>query len=123
MPIFPYKLPLEPKHTYLLTQSDMSAQVKSVNKKRGPGRPATGHDPLLATRVPAEVIAAIDAIAEQRDSSRAAITRELILGSLSELLETIHQHHKVLIEAMVKKAAQPDIKKQKSKRLKQKPAG
>lgn len=36
------------------------SRAKAAEKKK-PGRPATGHDPLLSFRLPADMIAAIDA--------------------------------------------------------------
>lgn len=49
--------------------------------RRGPGRPATGHDPLLTLRIPAAAITAIDAAladGETRsDLIRQAIEREI----------------------------------------------
>jgi hypothetical protein len=38
----------------------MQAKQIRVLSKRKPGRPATGKDPLIALRVPAETIRAID---------------------------------------------------------------
>ena len=48
-------------------------------KKRGRGRPTTGgRDPLLTTRAPAEIIAAIEAWAKSRELSRSEAIRRLV---------------------------------------------
>ena len=57
----------------------MSAQKKGVLAKRKIGRPATGRDPVIAGRVPADVIAALDAWA-----AKAGVTRSEAMGRLIE---------------------------------------
>jgi Ribbon-helix-helix protein, copG family len=51
--------------------------AKSQPKKR-PGRPATGTDPLISTRAPTAVIAAIDAWAASNGASRSEAIRRLV---------------------------------------------
>lgn len=58
-----------------------------INVIRKRGRPATGTDPMLAGRVPAEMIAAVEEWAERHNVSRSEAVRRLIqLG-----LETEHK--------------------------------
>ena len=54
--------------------------VKSISEiqKRGRGRPATGRDPAVTVRLPAEIIAALDAEGAQKDESRAQVIRRLV---------------------------------------------
>lgn len=61
-----------------------SRYTKSVSedeKKRGPGRPALGNAVMQMVRLPATMIAEIDAVREPRESRaaliRAAIEREI----------------------------------------------
>lgn len=52
----------------------------SINVKRKPGRPATGTDPLVATRMPPEMTAALDAAAaaEPDKPSRSELIRRIV---------------------------------------------
>ncbi len=50
--------------------------------KRKMGRPATGRDPMLGGRVPAETIAAIDAYAAKVGTTRSDAMRRLIEAGL-----------------------------------------
>ena len=52
--------------------------MKAVRPKRRPGRPATGRDPLVALRLPAEVIARLDQMARDRGFSRSQFFRILL---------------------------------------------
>jgi hypothetical protein len=55
----------------------MAKSIRVIPKKRG--RPATGKDPLVATRMPAELIKSIDNWgAEHADASRSAAIRRLV---------------------------------------------
>ena len=58
----------------------MKKSIKVVPKKRG--RPATGKDPLLTVRAPAELIAAIDAWAAKERLARSEAVRQLIEAGL-----------------------------------------
>jgi hypothetical protein len=59
----------------------MSKSVNVTQKQRGPGRPATGHDPFLTARVPQDTIDAIERWAASGKISRSeAIRRLLKLG-------------------------------------------
>ena len=55
--------------------------AKQAKKQRG--RPATGHDPNLTFRMPKQVIAAIDKIAKENNTTRADIARQLITEALA----------------------------------------
>jgi len=53
--------------------------IPNKQKKRGRGRPATGKDPLIALRLPREVIGAVDAWATRHKAgSRSAAVRTMI---------------------------------------------
>ena len=57
--------------------------TKPKTKPKGKrGRPATGHHPTLGGRVPAEVIAALDAYASKAGLSRSEAMRQLIEAGL-----------------------------------------
>jgi hypothetical protein len=48
-------------------------------QKRGRGRPATGRDPAITSRIPQDIVAAVDKWAEKNDvSSRAEAIRRLV---------------------------------------------
>jgi hypothetical protein len=51
--------------------------------KRGPGRPATGHDDVIGVRVPKAMIAAIDAIGSEA-GGRSAAVRHLLQAALEQ---------------------------------------
>jgi hypothetical protein len=51
--------------------------ANSKAKKRR-GRPATGTDPLISSRVPPEIVAAIEDRANKAGSTRSAAIRQLI---------------------------------------------
>jgi hypothetical protein len=55
----------------------MKKSIKVAPKKRR-GRPATGKDPHVAARMPAELIARIEAWAEANDTSRSDAFRRLV---------------------------------------------
>jgi predicted DNA-binding protein len=54
----------------------MAKSIKVIPKKRG--RPATGKDPLVAFRLPPEMIEAIDSWAAGNGKSRSEAMRQLI---------------------------------------------
>jgi Ribbon-helix-helix protein, copG family len=57
----------------------------TAKKKRGPGRPATGKDPLVALRLPPELTDEVEAWAARNDIfSRSAAIRELIARGLKK---------------------------------------
>lgn len=57
--------------------------IKVIPKKRG--RPATGKDPLVALRLPPELIKAIDAwSARNKAASRSAAIRTMIENTLNK---------------------------------------
>jgi len=48
-------------------------------QKRGRGRPATGHDPSITSRIPEEIVAAVDKWAAKNDApTRAEAIRRLV---------------------------------------------
>jgi hypothetical protein len=62
--------------------------VKSIKvipkKKRGPGRPATGRDPVMTMRLPMTLRAAVDQWATTNKMSRSEAIRALIERGLSK---------------------------------------
>jgi hypothetical protein len=58
----------------------MAKPIKKAKGKRG--RPATGHDPVIAGRVPLEVISAMDAWAEKAGVSRSEAMGLLLAAGL-----------------------------------------
>jgi hypothetical protein len=59
----------------------MRKSITVTQKKRG--RPATGVDPLVTTRLPEEMIADIKAWAAQNHTSRSDAIRQLIAAGLA----------------------------------------
>jgi hypothetical protein len=55
---------------------------KKPPANRGPGRPATGRDPTLGGRVPAELIAAVDDYAAKAGINRSDAMRRLLEAGL-----------------------------------------
>jgi hypothetical protein len=55
--------------------------------KRKMGRPATGRDPMLGGRVPAEIIAAVDAYAAKAGINRSDAMRRLLEAGLKQRLK------------------------------------
>lgn len=55
----------------------MKKSIKVAHKKRR-GRPATGKDPHMAARMPAELIAEVEAWAASHDISRSDAFRRLV---------------------------------------------
>jgi hypothetical protein len=60
----------------------MSAPKKGAPAKRKMGRPATGRDPVIAGRVPADIIAALDAWAKAHGKTRSEAMGLLIEAGL-----------------------------------------
>jgi Ribbon-helix-helix protein, copG family len=52
--------------------------ISDIPKKRGPGRPATGRDPMLTFRSPAELTAALDEAAKAEGLSRGKVIRRAV---------------------------------------------
>jgi Ribbon-helix-helix protein, copG family len=59
------------------------SMVAATKKRRG--RPATGQDPLVTTRLPKEMVAAIREFAERNNTSRSDAIRQLISAGFSAL--------------------------------------
>jgi hypothetical protein len=49
-----------------------------VDQKRKRGRPATGRDPMVSSRVPANIVAEIDGWAEENETTRSDAIRQLV---------------------------------------------
>jgi len=62
----------------------MQGKQSKVMSKRKPGRPATGKDPLIALRVPAGTIHAIDKWGGERVSRSEAIRTLIEIGLASK---------------------------------------
>jgi hypothetical protein len=60
----------------------MSPAAKKPAGKRGPGRPATGKDPMVGSRVPADVVKALDAWAAANGITRSTAVARLIEAGL-----------------------------------------
>jgi hypothetical protein len=60
----------------------MARSISAIQKKRGRGRPATGFDPLITMRLPAEMIAALDKRAVAEGINRSELLRRLIEAGL-----------------------------------------
>jgi hypothetical protein len=62
----------------------MKKAIPKLEKKRGPGRPATGRDPVMALRMPPKVKAEVDqwAKAEPDKPTRSEAFRRLVEWAL-----------------------------------------
>lgn len=60
----------------------MKKSIKVVPKRK-PGRPATGKDPHMAARMPAELIASVEAWATKNKITRSEAFRQLVEIGLS----------------------------------------
>jgi hypothetical protein len=58
--------------------------MTKVTKKKKPGRPATGTDPIIAARMPKPLIKEIDAWANGRGIKRSDALRQLVELALSK---------------------------------------
>jgi len=61
----------------------MAKAIAVTQKKRGRGRPATGHDPVMTVRLPAALTERIDKHAESRGESRSDVMRRLLEDGLA----------------------------------------
>jgi Arc/MetJ-type ribon-helix-helix transcriptional regulator len=59
------------------------AKSISVTQKRRPGRPATGHDPVMTVRLPKELTERIDRHAKSRDETRSEVMRRILEAGLA----------------------------------------
>lgn len=59
----------------------MGMAIRVIPKKRG--RPATGKDPLVSFRFPADLLAALDERAQAQGLSRSQLVRQMLLDALS----------------------------------------
>lgn len=77
-PTASWRLPsrLHFRYTFIMTKSI------SVHQKRGRGRPATGRDPLVSARVPADVIAKIEEWAAKNGCTRSIAIAALLAKAL-----------------------------------------
>jgi len=71
-----HRLIVDAEFRYNLKMAKKSITV--IPKKRGRGRPATGRDPLVALRLPPEMIKAIDDWAARNGESRSQAMRALL---------------------------------------------
>ena len=60
------------------TQKLMKGSIKVTPKKGRRGRPATGKDPHVTTRMPAEMIVEVDAWAASNEIGRSEAIRRLV---------------------------------------------
>jgi hypothetical protein len=62
----------------------MTKSISENKKKRGRGRPATGHDPTVAVRLRKQTISAVDKWAKTNALSRSEAIRRLIERGLEK---------------------------------------
>ena len=55
----------------------MKKSIK-VDQKQKRGRPATGRDPMVSSRIPASVVAEVDAWATKNETTRSDAIRQLV---------------------------------------------
>jgi hypothetical protein len=66
---------------YFMYTNYISRSISVHTKKRGRGRPATGHDPAVTTRLPVEVLVKVEKWAVDNECQRSqAIARLVQLG-------------------------------------------
>jgi hypothetical protein len=58
----------------------MAKSISVNKKKKGRGRPATGHDPAVAVRLPKPVISAVDKWATHNDIKSRSEAFRLLVG-------------------------------------------
>jgi len=58
----------------------MAKSISVNRKKKGRGRPATGHDPAVAVRLPKQVISAVDKWATHNEIKSRSEAFRLLLG-------------------------------------------
>src|SRR5258708_34303060 len=61
----------------------MMRSIAVTQKKRGRGRPATGHDPTLTIRLPKELTARIDDHAKSKGETRSDVMRRFLEAGLA----------------------------------------
>jgi len=62
----------------------MKRSIPANKKRRGPGRPATGHNPTVAVRLPQQVIDAVDKWAKKNGvAGRSEAFRRLVEAGLA----------------------------------------
>ena len=54
----------------------------NVDKKRGRGRPATGHDPMISARIPVDVLSKLDEWAAVNECTRSTAVALLLTKAL-----------------------------------------
>jgi hypothetical protein len=64
------------------TEIEMKSTKVAVKKKKGPGRPATGQDPVITIRLSKDLQSDIEQWAHKRKLSRSTAIRELIQAGL-----------------------------------------
>jgi len=55
----------------------MKKSIK-VDQKRGRGRPATGRDPMVSSRIPEDIVVAVDNWAAKNETTRSNAIRRLV---------------------------------------------
>jgi negative regulator of replication initiation len=61
----------------------MARSIAVIQEKRGRGRPATGHDPVMTVRLPKELTGRIDAHAKSRGETRSEVMRRFLEAGLA----------------------------------------
>lgn len=61
----------------------MKPEEITKDQKRGRGRPATGRDPMVSSRIPAEIVAEVDRWAEENETTRSDAIRQLVERALA----------------------------------------
>jgi hypothetical protein len=56
----------------------MGKSTIKVDQKRGRGRPATGRDPMVSSRIPAGIVDEIDQWAQKNETTRSDAIRRLV---------------------------------------------
>jgi Arc/MetJ-type ribon-helix-helix transcriptional regulator len=62
----------------------MRKSTIKVDQKRGRGRPATGRDPMVSSRIPAEIVDEIDQWADENETTRSDAIRQLVEKALAD---------------------------------------
>ncbi len=81
------------------------ARARSISakpKRRGPGRPATGRDPMIGLRLPKDEIARLDAWAKVNSCTRSEAIRMLIERGIDATDHVARQARRIAeLEALV----------------------
>lgn len=110
----------------------MKKSIK-VDQKKKRGRPATGRDPMVSSRIPTATVAAVDAWATHNETTRSDAIRRLVeLGlsvrkparavSKSGRKQRARELASNAIEEMIDPAAPPEERAQRRHRLTKGPA-